>query len=82
MHQGHMGFVAIGDSTPFGLSKTIFTFPLYFCKSWDSEVKYGKIGFGCFFRPYWGPDPWKNFFQMNQNHIYSNSITLLPKTLT
>ena len=30
MHQGHMGFIAISESAPFGLSKTIFTFPQYF----------------------------------------------------
>ena len=27
MHQGHMGFIAISESTHFGLSKTIFPFP-------------------------------------------------------
>ena len=32
MHQGHMGFIAISESTPFDLSKTIFTFPQYFLK--------------------------------------------------
>ena len=30
MHQGQMGFMAISESTTFGLSKTIFTFPQYF----------------------------------------------------
>ena len=30
MHQGQMGFIAISESTTFGLSKTIFTFPQYF----------------------------------------------------
>ena len=49
MHQGHMGFIAISESTHFGLSKTILTFPNIFCKSWDSDAKYGKIGFRSFF---------------------------------
>ena len=30
MHQSHMGVITISESTHFGLSKTIFTFPQYF----------------------------------------------------
>ena len=30
MDQDHMGFIAISESTHFGLSKTIFTFPKIF----------------------------------------------------
>ena len=29
-NQGHMGFIAISESTHFGVSKTIFTFPKNF----------------------------------------------------
>ena len=49
MHQSHMGFIAVSESIHFGLSKTIFTFPKFFRKSWDSEAKCGKIKFGPFF---------------------------------
>ena len=52
MDQGHMGFIAILKVHILVYQKQFLLSPKFFCKSWDSNAKYGKIDFGSFFRPY------------------------------
>ena len=51
MQQGYVGFIVISESTHFGLSKTIFTFPQYPQSLGIVRQSLGKLGSD----PYLGP---------------------------
>ena len=51
MHQSHMGFIAISETTNFGLSKIIFTFTKNFLRLGIAGQKMKKLGL----EPSFGP---------------------------
>ena len=79
MHQHHMGFITISETTYFGLSKKFLLSPKIFCKSWKARQGMEKLGLDPSSAPIRDQTLAKTFTIMHQNHIYCNSIILLPK---
>ena len=81
MHQSHMGVITISESTHFGLSKTIFTFPQYFLQLLGQRGKVWKNWVWTLLQTLLGPRSLQKKFLNESKCIYCNRITLLPKQI-